>query len=161
MPVEKIIVNASPLILLFNSEPDFILPEIFKEIAVPDAVWKEITDSGGSDKASQMIADTRWIKRVSVKPVEDVVRWDLGYGETEVLSFAIVNSEYRPVIDDSAGKKCAVSLGVHTIGTGSLLILAKEKGLIDSVEKSLVKLKNSGMWISESVMKLLKEKAGE
>lgn len=87
MPVEKIIVNASPLILLFNSELDFILPEIFEEIAVPDAVWKEITDSGGSDKASQMIADTRWIKRVSVKPVEDVVRWDLGAGETEVLSF--------------------------------------------------------------------------
>lgn len=44
MPVEKIIVNASPLILLFNSELDFILPELFKEIAVPDAVRKEITD---------------------------------------------------------------------------------------------------------------------
>ena len=32
MPMEKIVLNASPLILLGNDELDFILPELFTEI---------------------------------------------------------------------------------------------------------------------------------
>ncbi len=38
MPAEKIILNASPLILLCNSELSFILPELFAEIVVSEAV---------------------------------------------------------------------------------------------------------------------------
>lgn len=161
MPVDKVVVNASPLILLFNSDLSFILPEIFGEVLIPDAVYEEIMISGSSDKAAMMISGTAWIKRVSVTPVEEIVRWDLGKGETEVLSFAFIHSDYMPMLDDNAAKKCAISLGVHTLGTGSVLILAKEKGIIDSVEKSLLKLRDSGMWISDAVIDLLKEKAGE
>ncbi len=161
MPVDKVIINASPLILLFNSDLSFILPEMFKEILIPEAVWKEIMILPTSDKATQMLSEIAWIKRVSVTPVEEIVRWDLGSGETEVLSFAFNHSDYIPMLDDNAAKKCAISLGIHTIGTGSVLILAKEKRIIDSVEKSLLKLRYSGMWISDAVIKLLKEKAGE
>jgi hypothetical protein len=39
MPVAKVVLNASPLILLCNSELDFILPQLFTEIVIPDAVW--------------------------------------------------------------------------------------------------------------------------
>jgi len=58
-------------------------------------------------------------------------------------------------------KKCAQSLGIPTIGTGTILILAKEYGLIESVEQSLCKLQNVGLWISEPIIQLLKRKAGE
>ena len=47
------------------------------------------------------------------------------------------------------------------MGTGTILILAKERGLIDSVEQSLRKLQDAGLWISESIIQLLKHKAGE
>jgi predicted nucleic acid-binding protein len=46
-------------------------------------------------------------------------------------------------------KKCARSLGLSTLGAGSILILAKERGLIESVEQSLRTLQNAGLWISE------------
>jgi predicted nucleic acid-binding protein len=58
-------------------------------------------------------------------------------------------------------KKCARSLGLSTLGTGSILILAKERGLIESVEQSLRTLQNVGLWITESVIQILKEQAGE
>jgi len=54
-----------------------------------------------------------------------------------------------------------MTLGIYTLGTGSVLILAKEKGIIDSVEKSLIKLRHSGMWISDAIIQLLKRKARE
>jgi len=47
------------------------------------------------------------------------------------------------------------------MGTGIILILAKERGLIESVEYSLRKLQNVGLWISEPIIQLLKHKAGE
>jgi predicted nucleic acid-binding protein len=154
MPVEKVVINASPLILLFNSDLAFILPGLFNEIVVPEAVWQEVIDTPTKDKAGQMISQVDWLKQVPVKTIEEVITWDLGRGETEVLSFALRHKDYRPMLDDSAGKKCAVSLGLPTLGTGSILILAKEKGLIDSVEKSLLNLRSAGMWISDSTGQL-------
>ena len=77
------------------------------------------------------------------------------------LSFAVNNNNYTPVLDDLLAKKCARSLGLQTLGTGTILILAKEQGLIESVEQSLRKLQNLGLWISEPIIQLLKRKAGE
>ncbi len=161
MPVERIVLNASPLILLCNGEFDFVLPELFTEIIVPEAVWQEIVGGSHFDRAAQMLPGLDWLKKESITHVPDVVRWDLGVGETEVLSFAVKHSDYTPVLDDMLAKKCARSLGIHTIGTGTILILAKERGLIESVEQSLRALQNAGLWISESIIQLLKRKAGE
>jgi len=161
MPVEKIVLNASPLILLCNGELDFILPELFPEVIVPEAVWQEIVGGSHLDRAAQMLSGLAWLKKESIAPVPDVVRWDLGMGETEVLSFAISHSGYTPVLDDMLAKKCARSLGIQTMGTGTILILAKERRLIESVEQSLRKLQNVGLWISEPIIQLLKRKAGE
>ncbi|NOZ49473.1 MAG: DUF3368 domain-containing protein [Chloroflexi bacterium] len=161
MPVEKIVLNASPLILLCNGELDFILPSLFAEVVVPEAVWQEIVSGPHLDRAAQLLPGLDWPKKERVNPVPDVVRWDLGIGETEVLSFALRHSGYTPVLDDMLAKKCARSLGIQTMGTGTILILAKEDGLIESVEQSLRKLQNAGLWISEPIIQMLKRKAGE
>jgi predicted nucleic acid-binding protein len=161
MPVEKVVLNASPLILLCNGELSFVLPELFPDIVVPEAVWHEIVDGSHLDMAAQMLPQLDWLKKVSIDPVPDIVRWDLGMGETAVLSFAMKHSGYTPVLDDMLAKRCARSLDVPTLGTGTILILAKERGLIESVEKSLRKLQSVGLWISEPIVQLLKRQAGE
>jgi predicted nucleic acid-binding protein len=161
MPVERIVLNASPLILLCNSELDFVLPKLFTEIIVPEAVWQEILGSSHVDRAAQLLPGLNWLKKESIIPVPDVVRWDLGIGETEVLSFAVQHTGYTPVLDDILAKKCAKSLGIDTMGTGTILILAKERGLIASVEQALRTLQNAGLWISESIIQMLKRAAGD
>lgn len=157
----KIVINASPLILLCNSNLEFVLPALFAEIVVPTAVWDEVLNGSHADKAAQKISSLAWLNQVQTTPIDDVVRWDLGNGETEVLSYALQNQNFTPVLDDMLAKKCAKSLGLQTLGTGSVLILAKQKGLIASVERSLRQLQSSGLWISEAVVQMLKQKAGE
>ena len=161
MPMEKIVLNASPLILLCNGELDFILPSLFTEIVVPEAVWQEIVSGSHLDRAAQLLPELDWPQKEHINPVPDVIRWDLGMGETEVLSFALKHSGYTPVLDDMLAKKCARSLGVQTMGTGAIMILAKECELIESVEQSLRKLQDAGLWISEPIIQMLKHKAGE
>ena len=151
MPAANIVLNASPLILLCNSDLSLVLPELLTEIVVPEAVWQEIVRGSQQDRAAQILPELDWLKRENANLVPDVVHWDLGAGETEVISFALNHSGYTPVLDDMLAKKCARSLGLATPGTGPILILAKERGLIESIEQSLQTLHNADLWISELV----------
>lgn len=112
MPVEKVVLNTSPLILLCNGELEFILCSLFTEIVTPEAVWEEIVSGSHLDRAAQLLPELAWLQKEAVDSVPEVVRWDLGPGETEALSFALRHSDYTPVVDDMLAKKCANSLGI-------------------------------------------------
>lgn len=120
MFVGKIVLNASPLILLCNSKLDFVLPELFHEIVIPNAVWREIMAGPQIDRAVRQLPNLPWLKQISSAPEPDILRWDLGVGETEVLSFVFRRHDYTAVLDDLLAKKCASSLGLPTIGTGAI-----------------------------------------
>lgn len=159
MPIEKVVVNASPLILLCKSGLENLLTQLFSEIVVPEAVWAEVL--AGADITAQKIQNLSWLRREAVEIAEEVLLWNLGAGESSVLSFALANSEFRAMIDDKAARSCAKTLGINTLGTGGALVLAKQRGLILSVADELQKLQNAGLWLSVEVIEMLKEKAGE
>ncbi len=159
---KKIIADSSPLIVLLKSDLENILPELFEEILVPEAVWQEILAGGEDDLAKQKLPLLNWAKKISTISINEKVKnYDLGKGETEALSLALKISESAVILDDFAARKCAKDLKISFIGTGGLLISAKQKGLISSISEALDKVQNSGLWLSGAVIKLLKEKAGE
>ncbi len=157
----KVIINSSPLIVTVNSGLSFIWENLFEEILIPNAVFDELTQVSHSDTVSKWIQDFKKIKRVTVNPSSEILEWNLGKGETAVLSYCYQNKEYTAIVDDLSAKKCAISFNLSVLSTGSLLIVSKELGLIKSVKEALHKLKSNGMWISESVIELLSKNAGE
>ena len=162
MPNENAVINASPFILLCKSGLAEILPELFAEIFIPEAVSDEIMH--GDDTASQKLLDYRkkWLELCSVKIVEDVLVWNLGNGETEVLSFAFENkTKFTALIDDRTARKCAETLNIKTLGTGGILILAKKRGLIENVAVELKKLQSAGLWISDEIVNVILKQANE
>jgi predicted nucleic acid-binding protein len=160
--IEKAVVNASPLILLFKSGRADLLPQLFAEVVVPEAVWEEVMAGGESDIAAAGMSSAGWIQRVKIPTIApEVTVWNLGDGESEVLTFALTYSDYRAVIDDHAARSCARTLGVRTLGTGGALILAKRRGLVSSLSVELEILRDAGLWLSEEIVALLKEQAGE
>ena len=44
MRIERVAINASPLIVLFGSRQSELLPQLFSEIVVPEAVWQEVAE---------------------------------------------------------------------------------------------------------------------
>ena len=90
-----------------------------------------------------------------------VAAWNLGNGESAVFSFALKGSGYRAIVDDLAARRCAQAFGIQTLGTGGLLILAKRRGVIISVEERLQWLRDSGLYLSDSVIQQLVSLAGE
>ena len=43
MLIRQIIINASPLIVLFKSQQAYFLPQLFEEILVPAGIWQEVS----------------------------------------------------------------------------------------------------------------------
>ena len=78
-----------------------------------------------------------------------------------MFSYIINASGSRALVDDLAARRCAQAFGIPTLGTGALLVLAKRRGLIDSVKDRVELLKDAGLYLSDSVVQLLISEAGE
>ena len=114
------------------------------------------------DIAKQKLSHLAWAKRTAEpNSTETIENYNLGKGETAVLSLALTISESRILLDDYAARKCAKALNLQMLGTGGLLILAKRKNLISPVSEAIEKVRFSGLWLSDEIIKLIKEKAGE
>ena len=160
--MEKVVINTSPLIVLFKSQLIDILPKICREIIIPNAVWSEVVKAGKNDLPSQQLPQIAWGKRVDLVSISPAITaWGLDAGETEVLSFAWENKGYRAIIDDAAGRRVARTLNIPFVGTVGLLLLAKQNGIIDSMTSAIESLKNSGLWLSDDLVKYLIQQAGE
>jgi len=157
--IERVVVNASPLILLTKINLADMVPRLFTAVVVPDAVWQEIARGGNNDPAAQTLLSLR-IERGTVEAVApEILVWNLGDGESDVLTFALANQGHRAVVDDKAARSCARSVGINILGTGGLLVLAKRRGFIQSVGSELQRLVQAGLWIE--MINLLEEQAGE
>jgi len=162
MPIDRVVVNASPLIVLFRSGQADLLGQLWQEVIVPGVVWAEVLAGGPYDPAARGLPVAPWAKQVEVKTVAPLIAaWDLGPGESEVLSFAHEQSGYHAMVDDAEARRCARTLGIPILGTGGTLILAKRRGLIASVSESLMALRHAGLWLSDEIVLLLQRQAGE
>jgi len=160
MPIEAIVINASPLITLFRSGQADLLPQLFNRILVPEAVWQEVVAERG-DAAALGLPAQSWPLREPVAVSPRVRDWNLGKGETAVLSRALAQPPLRAVLDDMDARRCAQALGILMFGTGGLLVLAKRRGLLASVTDSLSRVRAAGLWLSDDIVALIKAQAGE
>lgn len=86
-------------------------------------MWDEVTAAGQNDTASQQLASVSWAQRVEIGAVApEVAAWDLGKGESEVLSLALKTPDCAALVDDRAARRCSQVLGIITLGTGGLLL---------------------------------------
>ena len=160
--MNKIVINTSPLIVLFKSQLTYLLPQLFTEIIVPTGVWSEIVKAGKIDIASQELPNANWAKPVTISEISAlIVPCGIDLGESEVLTFALENSGYRAVIDDAAARKVAKSLNIPFMGTLGILVLAKKQGLINSIDEPIQALKKAGLWLSNDLIQVLKEQVNE
>lgn len=161
MRIDAVVINASPLIALFRSDQHDLLPRLFSQVVVPDAVWSEVVVQGHEDTASRGLMSCAWAIRTKTVAAPSVLSWNLGPGETAVLSHALANPSIRAVVDDADARRCCRTLDIPLLGTGGLLLLAKRRGLLPSVGAGLERLRSAGLWLSDDLIGMLKRQAGE
>ena len=162
MRIERVVVDASPLIILFKSGLAGLLPQLFTEIVVPAAVRDEVMAGGSSDPAVAGLANATWATAVDDPPIPSVIAaWYLDAGESSARAQALRMNDARVLLDDRAARNCARALQIRTLGTIGVILLAKRRGLISSAGVALTKISDAGCWLSADLLQTALVEAGE
>jgi len=156
------VVNASPLILLGKIGQLSLLTRLTDELIVPASVVREINLGPSSDPARKWLlgAGKRFVKADA--PAETpLTLWDLGDGETAVLSWARGHSKFEALLDDRAARQCARAFGINYRGTLGVVLAAKAKKLIPAAKPLCDALIKAGYHINPATLRAALRLVGE
>jgi predicted nucleic acid-binding protein len=146
------VVNASPFIHLARIGRLALLRAAGDPVWMPDVVEREIR-AHEADAAVQALDATSWLKKARAALMPEILAWDLGPGESSVLSWAHEHPGTVAVLDDLAARRCASAFGIPLRGTLGLVLVARRRGVIPSARAVAMELRESGLYLSEQVWK--------
>jgi uncharacterized protein len=154
-----VVADSSPLIALCRIGKLELLREIFGQLVVPDAVWQEVVASHPGKVGVAEVEAAAWISQQSVKDrlLVNLLRQDLGAGESEAIVLAREISADVLLMDERRGREAAKRLGITCTGLVGILLEARRRGFVNdpaSVGQDLRDI--AGFWISDELMALLR-----
>ena len=155
--------DASPLIGLAAAGAFDLLRRLFERVAVTAAVRDEVLAGGARPGARELTEaiESGWIKVAAVRPDRERFT-DLGAGEASTLVLAIEHpGRCLVLMDDPLGRAHARAHGIAVTGLAGVLLAAKRAGLISSVGPFLERLERSDFRLSEELIRIVLEQAGE
>ena len=150
---ERWALNASPLIVLARVGLEGLPLSLAEQVVVPRPVVEEIQAGPTLDPAQQAFAAGRFTIVDPPPPPAELLAWDLGYGETAVLSWVIANQDWTAILDDGEARKCARAFSVPLKGTLAVVLMAKLQGLIPSASEVMQALINTGFRLDERLIR--------
>jgi predicted nucleic acid-binding protein len=106
--MHKFVSNTSPILYLTKID---LIEKIYFPITdfiIPKGVKEEILAGTENDSAKKWIqSPDNKIQIISSQVRSEITSWDLGKGETEVLSYLLNNSGTIGIIDDLTARHCA------------------------------------------------------
>ena len=159
----SIVSNTTPLIAFLKKNELILLNELFNEILIPKAVFKEIIKiSKGFDKEKEILKNEikkNWIKIKEVKSLK-FPDLNLGKGETETINLCFEISSPLLLIDDKKGRNVAKSFKIDVLGTLGIFALMYKKNLKQKqnlIENLDLFLKSGFYFFSDVILNFLKE----
>lgn len=152
--------NTTPLIALAGIGRLDLLPALFGQVHLVDAVVEECAAGGRT-----IVPDLRalpWVTVVtSTKPCLPGLILSLDRGERDTIDMALRLSARQVVIDERIGRDMAELLGLPVVGTLGVLLKAKALGLIPSFASATQQMRLNGIYFHERLLAQLMERAGE
>ena len=151
----KPVANSSLLIALSAIGRLELLSRRFPEgILIPQAVWREVVETGKGQPGAKKVASAKWITvcEVEDKDCVTLLRRELDEGEAEAIALCREREIEVILLDEKDARRGARRLGLAVLGTVGVLIWAKRVGLITSLREQLDVLQTQGKFrLSQSV----------
>lgn len=141
--MQKVVSNSSPIIHLAKIGKLSLLREYFNTIMVPESVFKEC------------------VAEVQDKKLVKLLQSSLDDGESEAIALSLESGADLILLDDSDAREKARIYGLTVTGTLGVLLRAKKDRMISSLKENIIKLRESGFWVSDFVEERLLEASGE
>jgi len=146
------VINASPIILYARIGRLNVIERLAPRVIIPATVIEEI--QAGIRKDGTVKDVTAWALQYQQPDISiptTVERWDLGQGESQVISFCLQGERWA-VLDDRMARRCISAHGLKMIGSLGMILRARKLGLIDAARPWVYKLKDEGMYVEVSLV---------
>jgi predicted nucleic acid-binding protein len=156
-----IVCDSSPLFALAICDKLRLLEQMYDTVLIPEAVYNEVSVSGkpNADKIQEWAHNK--VAQVKDNDFIQTLAEILDSGEAEAIALYKAKDADYLLIDERKGRKIAESYNIKIIGTLGLLLLAKQKGLLESVKPYLELLQQSTIRIAPELYQTTLQRAGE
>ena len=159
----KVICDTTVLIGLAKIGRLNLLKKLYKNIYIPWGVYEEVVVRGGKRPGVEEIDQAEWIRKIKVKDrtAVNLLVSEFGQGESEVL---VLGKEIKAdwlILDDARARTAAISVGYRVIGLAGILLLAKQRNLIEDIKPLFDELVDKNFRLSDKTMKTISQKAEE
>ena len=157
-----VISNSSPLQYLYQADVLDLLPALFGQVCVPEAVVAELEEGRRRSVPLPTLVELSWlqVRTVRNRTLLPLVT-HLGDGEKEVLALGRELSDALLLLDDRDARRHAHALALEISGTLGVLLLAKERGILDAVRPVLDRLQALRFRLDARTRQSVLELAGE
>jgi len=161
----KLVSDTGPLIGLAKIGQIYLLKNLAEEVIIPPMVHKELFGKVGTESTQIENALHDFIHIENEIPLDtgtERILAELDEGEKQAISLASISEgDVLLLLDDRAGRTVADNLNIPTTGLIGVLLLAKEKGLVENIGPLIENLRHNGYWISDEIMQIARKLAGE
>ncbi|GAK56620.1 hypothetical protein U27_03583 [Candidatus Vecturithrix granuli] len=152
--------NTTPFIALSSIGKLELLPALFDEIYVVDAVVAECAEGGRIIVPD--LTRLSWIRVISSEVSEPhPLLLSLGHGEKHTINMAFKMKANYVVLDEKIGRNVAEYLGLVVTGTLGVLLKARQQKLIDSFTACALAMQAQGIRYNMNLLKKLAWHVGE
>jgi predicted nucleic acid-binding protein len=153
-----IVSNTSPINYLILIGHIDLLPQMFQQIIVPQAVYNELSDPKAPNLVQTWIATPPdWLKIQPVTQASDEIVDLLDSGERDAILLAQELNANLLLLDDMKARRTATERGLVIAGILGVLDRAATMKLID-LPAAIKNLQTTSFWASESLLQRLLDK---
>jgi predicted nucleic acid-binding protein len=151
--MQRIIVSDTSCLILLNKIGRIsLLKALFGKIAITTTIANEF---------GQTIPEFIDIEDANNKVYQQILEGFLDPGEASAIALALEKDDCLLIMDESKGRREARQLKLNITGTIGILIVAKEKGLIETFTEVIDQISLTDFRISESLILEAKRRCGE
>lgn len=157
-----VIADTSPLNYLVLIDQAEILPKLYGQVIVPQAVFEELRHPDAPPAVAHWVQSVpSWlVVERNISPVIGLGS-ELDPGEREALALAEANQpDVLLLIDEEKGREVARKRKIATAGTLGVLDAAASKGLLD-LRVALARLQSTNFFVSPGLLKRLLDRDTE
>jgi uncharacterized protein len=164
--MKTLVSNTGPIIALAKIQKIHLLNELgFQRLLIPPRVKKELLGKIGPESDLIDEALETFIQVEKPKKTNESIKkttLNLDEGERQVIFLgASFDEEVLLLLDDKAGRTKARQLNLPVVGTAGLLLLFKQRNLIEKVVPLMTALREQGYWLSDTLVNQVQKLADE
>ncbi len=153
-----VVSNTSPICYLLLINEIDVLPQLYGQVIIPQAVYNELRASGSPLVLQNWIAQPPdWLKIRSVTTQPDTELEQIDIGEREAILLAEQLGISAILLDDKAARRIAIIRGLNVTGVLGILGDAATMGFLD-LPAAIERLRQTGVLVSSSLIQSLLER---